>query len=70
MKAGKTPYEIRSDLLHLAYEVLLRQKEAECAAEQMQNGAEVIIVTKAPTTDEIIDEATKLNGFVSQSTGK
>jgi len=65
MKSGKTPYEIRSDLLHLAYSILKGQKEAEAAAESTK---EVITTPKAPATEEILVEAEKLNGFVSQST--
>lgn len=71
MKSGKTPYEIRSDLLQLAYAIVKGQKEAECAADQTT--AETladVIVNKAPTTDEVVAEAEKLNGFVSQLDGK
>lgn len=65
MKNGKTPYEIRLDLLELAYSIVRGQKEAECAAESSTPTAKV---TKAPTTEEVLAEAEKLNGFVSQST--
>jgi hypothetical protein len=65
MKNGKTPYEIRLDLLELAYRIVRGQKEAECAAEAV---APTALITKAPTTDEVLAEAEKLNGFVSQST--
>ena len=64
MKSGKTPYEIRSDLLHLGYSILKGQKEAAAAE---QNTEEVTITPAAPTTEEILSEAEKLNEFVSQS---
>jgi len=64
MKTGKTPYEIRSDLLHLAYNIVKGQKTAECAD---QTPAADFKITKAPTSDEVVAEAEKLNKFVSQS---
>lgn len=48
---GKTPYEIRLDLLSLSYTILLNRA-----------GSEAHIIT----TDDIIAEATKLNKFISQ----
>jgi len=67
MKSGKTPYEIRSDLLHLAFSILKGQKEAKRAAESTE---EVNKPLEAPTTAEVLVEAEKLNGFVSQSIEK
>jgi hypothetical protein len=64
MKTGKTPYEIRLDLLELAFGILKGQKEAECAEEATSPDAKI---TKAPTTEEVLAEAEKLNSFVSQS---
>ena len=69
MKTGKTPYEIRSDLLHLAYQVTKGIKDAECAQEKLASGSldSHCMISKAPTAEEIVTEATKLNAFVSQS---
>lgn len=69
MKNNKTPYEIRSDLLHLAHSIVKGRKEAEAAvnASTDNNGDLEYVVKDAPTSDEIIAEATKLNEFVSQS---
>lgn len=57
--AGKTPYEIRLELLQLA-QIILHQKHL---AKGVSNGNNV---TTAPTTEEIIAEADKLNTFVSK----
>jgi len=60
MKTGsKTPYEIRLDLLNLAQTILHQQHQAKGAA----NGDRI---TTAPTSEEIIAEADKLNAFVSR----
>jgi hypothetical protein len=60
--SNKTPYEIRLELLQLAFEILCRKHDAQ--------GAELNSTrpkaTTAPTTEEIIDEADKLNVFVSK----
>lgn len=55
----KTPYEIRSDLLQLAFNVLIARHAAIAVAEN--NGK----IATSPTTDEIIEEAHKMNKFVS-----
>jgi hypothetical protein len=47
---------------------VLGQKQAECAEEQKDAKPCDVLQTKAPSTEEIIDEAQKLNSFVSQST--
>jgi len=52
-RGHKTPYEIRTELLELAYRIL-RDRAVD-------NGALGTI-----TTDEVIAEATKLNRFISQ----
>jgi hypothetical protein len=59
--AGKTPYEIRLELLQLAQQILQSQHNAKGVA----NGNNLIT---APTSDEIIAEADKLNQFVSKAT--
>jgi len=56
--AGKSPYEIRLELLQLAQQIL-HQKHAAIG---VKNGSNV---TTAPTTEEIIAEADKLNSFIS-----
>lgn len=54
---SKTPYEIRLELLQLA-QVILQNKHNAAAAPAL--------ATTAPTTEEIVAEAAKMNGFVSQ----
>lgn len=61
MAQGKSPFELRADLLKLAYEMLLSQHRAAAAAQ----GEDVS--TTAPESDEIIAEARKLNEFISRS---
>jgi hypothetical protein len=55
---SKTPYEIRLELLQLAQTILQNQHEANCIQTSRKT---------APTTAEIIEEAEKLNGFVSKA---
>ena len=59
--AGKTPYEIRLDLLQLAFDVLVTRH----AAIGVANGNNT---TTAPTTEEVIQEAEKMNAFISKAT--
>ena len=57
---GKTPYEIRLELLQLAQTILHEKHKAK----GVENGNNV---TTAPTTEEIIAEAEKLNAFISKA---
>lgn len=61
MAQGKSPFELRADLLKLAYDMLLSQKIAEAVADGEDRA------TKAPTSEEVIAEARKLNEFISRS---
>jgi len=54
---SKTPYEIRLELLQLAQLILANKHLAEASA----------AVKTAPTTEEILAEAEKLNTFVSKA---
>lgn len=56
--AGKTPYEIRLDLLQLAFDVLVQKHMAESGGTKLLS---------APTTEEVIAEAEKMNGFISKA---
>lgn len=57
MAHGKSPYELRADLLRLAFDIEL----AKCHAAADNS---------APSTEAVIEEATKLNEFIStQKTG-
>lgn len=58
MKSSKTPYEIRLELLQLA-QVILNEKHKAAGVANGNNQ------DTAPTTEEIISEAEKMNGFVS-----
>lgn len=61
MAQGKSPFELRADLLSLAFEILLAQARA--------NGVDTSTgqANTAPTSEEVIDEARKLNEFISRS---
>lgn len=67
---SKSPFELRTELLNMALTVLLAQHSAAHARElqQLQKDHTTPIsdpgVPTAPTTDEIIAEATKLNQFI------
>lgn len=65
--SSKSPYEIRLNALELAKRTLTDQYAAETAKEQLKNGSEVAIITKAPTPDEVIAAAQKFNNFISTS---
>ena len=59
----KTPYEIRADLLVLAQKICYDR----CLAEANVNDEQMQV---APTTQEILDEAKKLNYFVSYASDR
>ena len=61
MAQGKSPFELRADLLKLAYDMLLSQHAAKAAADGSEG------ITTAPTSEEVISEARKLNEFISRS---
>lgn len=58
----KTPYEIRLELLQLSYTILLNKHNVSAAP---GTDAQPVL---APTSEEVITEAEKLNTFVSKST--
>lgn len=53
MAHGKSPYELRADLLRLAFEI-------ELAKHHAADGK------TAPSTEAVIEEAKKLNEFISK----
>ena len=58
--ASKTPYEIRLELLQLA-QVILNEKHKAAGVANGNNQ------DTYPTTEEIITEAEKMNGFISNA---
>jgi hypothetical protein len=56
--ASKTPYEIRLELLQLAFSILRDQNLASSGGEKLLSSS---------TTEQIIAEADKLNVFVSKA---
>jgi hypothetical protein len=60
MSQGKSPYELRADLLKLAFQIL----QAKHSAQSVADGKEM--VSTSPTTEEVIEEARKLNDFISK----
>jgi len=61
MAQGKSPFELRADLLALAFEILLSKHRA--AGANSSHGQP----DSAPTSEEVIAEAQKLNEFISKS---
>lgn len=57
--AQKTPFEVRADLLRLAFEISMAKHHAIAASNDTG--------LTSPTTEEIITEADKLNEFVSKT---
>lgn len=64
--SGKTPYEIRLELLQLAQEILSDQHRANSAAAASAT-TEWVQPTTAATTEQIIAEAEKMNSFISKA---
>jgi hypothetical protein len=67
MKTGKTPYEIRSDLLQLAYSIV---RERKMIAQYKIDSTNGVLPCADVSVEEIIAEAEKLNGFVSHAAEK
>lgn len=63
----KTPYEIRQNLLELAFSILHAQHSAKACQHAEESHESTALITSAPTTEEVIAEAKKLNDFVSAS---
>lgn len=61
----KTPYEIRLDLLQLAFHILVKKHEAAAVGSHDIHG-DVPTPRTSPTTEEVIAEADKMNTFVSR----
>jgi hypothetical protein len=54
---NKTPYEIRLELLQLAFGILLQKHQVNATGK----------IETSPTTEEVIVEAEKMNGFISKA---
>ena len=72
--SSKTPYELRTELLRQAYDILNNQYAAEHNHDMLMRSIQGdkieyhVSHVKAPTTDEVIECASKLNDFISQRT--
>jgi len=62
---SKTPFELRYDLLLLAQSILDRKIDIINQQRQQNQKFDVIELAIAPATEDIIQEAEKLNKFVS-----
>jgi len=62
--AGKTPYEIRLELLQLANQILMARYESNIKLPVTGNASYSFM---APTSEEVIAEADKLNAFISKA---
>lgn len=67
--SAKSPYEIRLELLQLAFNILNAKAHAEYAASQTkwERNNEKLIPLTSPTTEDIITEADKMNSFISKT---
>ena len=63
MAQAKSPFELRADLLRLSFEILL----AEHRAKTINGSNSEFGANTAPSTEEVIEEARKLNDFISKS---
>lgn len=67
---SKSPYELRTELLNMALTVLMAQHSADHAKRMQEKfladkeSTKDFGVTTAPSTEEIIEEAQKLNEFI------
>ena len=64
---SKSPFELRHDLLLLAQSILDRKIDIINQQRQQQQNQKLVVIEleMAPTTEDIIKEAEKLNKFVS-----
>jgi len=58
---GRTPYEVRLELLQLAFDILTKKYEFN-----LKYGA--IAAASVPTSEEVMVEAEKMNVFISKAT--
>ena len=63
----RNPYEIRHDLLVDARQMLFRvwEKKCEAATHNANLGDNLVTVPEAPTFDEVLELAKKMNEFVT-----
>jgi hypothetical protein len=62
---SKTPYEIRLELLQLAFNILSAKHMASAAADHPH--MEIPYPQTSPTTEDVIKEAEKMNSFISKA---
>lgn len=61
---SKSPYELRTELLSMAMQILLEEKRAQASKLAQETGTTLSQPIEAPTTEEVIAEARKLNNFI------
>ena len=69
MSTGKNPYELRLDLLQLAYDICMERHRANFAEKYnsaMSTREGLVGMPTSPTTEEVIEEAKKLYSFVEK----
>lgn len=65
MAQGKSPFELRADLLKLSFDILLAKHHAKAVSEAGID--HIASADTSPTSEEVIEEARKLNEFISKS---
>ena len=68
---AKSPYELRTELLNMAMQLLIQEREAaanQADLDRYKETAELVRVgvTQPITTEEVIAEARKLNNFIQE----
>ena len=63
-----SPYQIRLNLLQLAFDILTKKHESEAVAKfNYSADTGLPLCVTSPTTEEVIAEAEKMNKFISTS---
>lgn len=75
--ANKTPFELRAEMLAIAFDVLSQRAQAEANDTERKRLESLsdpsygtfsnAAITRIITTEEVVAEATKLNNFISRS---
>jgi len=70
--SGKNPYELRTELLNLAYQICYNQHVADEITTQLDRDTTTVPQSAyprtAPSTAEVVECAEQLNEFISQKT--
>lgn len=63
---GRTPYEIRLELLQLSFEILKNNHRALAVTNTKMSVSTDPLIATSTSTEDVIAEAEKMNGFISK----